>query len=504
MNRSYKRIAAFGALSMALGCGSESARSNAAGGAASANPSAGSDGHESGATAGNSGHAGGATAGGATAGGATAGGATASGATAGGGGHGGTTAQSPAGGAAGRSSGQAGAAQGGSSQLPVSTSTAAEVARKLGRSPNFLIGLGNDLNNDHSKDGAYTLGTTLDLHDAYLVASMQDGVWSSWKDWDPDGAFVDKLTDSASKAGVVPMFTMYGMRAIGDGNLSGLANDVFQKAYWNDIKILYQHLGKFNKPSLVHFEPDFWAYAEQQSHEDPSSLKVNLTGNVPECADLSNDLVGLGHCLVKLARMLAPKALVGFHASQWAASDPKATAAFLKKVGADSADVVIADLLDRDAGCFEAAVDPLCMRSGNFYWDETNTSSPNFHEYLAWSKAISSGVGRPMIWWQVPLGVPSSTAGRHGRSLPRQPRSLHLLARSRVRGRRRPGRVLWRRVPSIRRTSTLTAASSRRRSLAISKARTLCPRRDRACRSACAISFGSMPAREAIAKRAPC
>jgi len=177
------------------------------------------------------------------------------------------------------------------------------------------------------------------------------------------------------------------------------------------VKLLFQRIAMFNKPAVVHLEPDFWAYAEMQSKEDPTAMKVNLTANAPDCAGLSNDLVGMGHCLVKMARMYAPKAVVGFHASQWSAGDPSATVAFLKKVGADQADVVFADLLDRDAGCFEAATDPNCMRGGNFYWDESNTTSPNFHDYLTWSKAISSGVGLPMIWWQVPFGVPSTTKG---------------------------------------------------------------------------------------------
>ena len=42
---------------------------------------------------------------------------------------------------------------------------------------------------------------------------------------------------------------------------------------------------------------------------------------------LSDDLVGMGHCLVKLARMYAPKALVGFHASQLAGAPDAITRA---------------------------------------------------------------------------------------------------------------------------------------------------------------------------------
>jgi hypothetical protein len=69
--------------------------------------------------------------------------------------------------------------------------------------------------------------------------------------------------------------------------------------------------------------------------------------------------------------------------------------------------------IDRDAGCFEAHVDPVCQRGGTtgWYWDETNTTSPNFHEHLAWVKQITQGIGLPMTWWQVPFGVPSNTPG---------------------------------------------------------------------------------------------
>jgi hypothetical protein len=300
----------------------------------------------------------------------------------------------------------------GATSLPVVTGSAADLATKLGRPANFLIGMGNDLADDHNQDVIFTLGTTLDLHYAYLVAYLNaDKSWGSWKDWNPDGSFVNVITDTADAHGVVPMISLYSMAAAGDGVLSGLSSDTFEKGYWSDVKLLFQRLAIFNKPAVVHFEPDFWGYAEQQSNEDPTSLKVALRAAAPDCADLSEDLVGMGNCIIRLARMYAPKALIGFHASQWSNGDPSATAAFLKKVGADKTDIIFADMLDRDAGCFEAAVDPNCQRGGTFYWDESNTTSPNFHEYIAWSKAISAGVGRPIMWWQVPFGVPSATPG---------------------------------------------------------------------------------------------
>ena len=54
-----------------------------------------------------------------------------------------------------------------------------------------------------------------------------------------------------------------------------------------------------------------------------------------------------------------------------------------------------------------------CVRSGSpWYWDETNTSHPNFHDAFTEATAWHTGIGNlPLIWWQTPLGVPSTTPG---------------------------------------------------------------------------------------------
>ena len=291
--------------------------------------------------------------------------------------------------------------------------TAADVARKLGRAPHFLVGMGNDLAGaeagyDHNQDGVYTLGVTMDLHDAYMVGLPGQG---GWPDWNAEGSFVNILAKPAADHGVAPMYTLYAMASIGDGNLSGLATDSFMKPYWDGARLLFQRIAMDDKPALVHLEPDFWAYAQQMSHGSPAGLAVHVTGLVPECAGLTNDLAGLGHCLLRLGRMLAPKAVLGFHASRWA-GDTASMVSFLNGIGAGEADVIVQDMLDRDAGCFEAHVDSQCQRNdGPWYWDESNQTSPNFHEYLDWAKAIGAGLGKPIVWWQVPFGVPSTTPG---------------------------------------------------------------------------------------------
>ena len=301
------------------------------------------------------------------------------------------------------SGGAGGLGGGGGGATPGSAAT---LATGLRGDAHFLVGMGNDLANDHAMDGAYTLGPTLDLHYTYLVG-LGSGAWPTWN---ANGAFVNIMTDSADARGVTPMFTLYQMAANGDGNLSGLGDDTFMKEYWDATRLLFQRLAMFGKPAVVHVEPDFWGYAEQHAKGVPSMLPVKVSA--AECSGLPQDVGGMARCILALARRYAPKAVIGLHASSWGDPSPAAIAAWMKAVGADGADFLATDMLDRDAGCFEAHTDPNCMRGGSgWYWDESNATSPNFHDFLAYSKTLSDGVGLPMLWWQVPFGVPSSTPG---------------------------------------------------------------------------------------------
>ena len=285
-------------------------------------------------------------------------------------------------------------------------SAAARLAIHLRGKPNFMIGMGNDLADNHDQDGAYTLGTTLDVHYAYLVGLQGQG---GWTDWNAGGSFVNILTDSAAKHGVTPMFVLYAMAAGGDGNLDVLTDDIYMKAYWSGAKLLFQRLAMFDRAAAVVIEPDFWGYAMQRSADGRGAVRV--TAHAPDCAAVSNDYRGMAACLIKLARTFAPKTVIGFEASQWGGS-LSAIVTYFKAIGADQADFVSNDPLDRDAGCFEARIDPNCQRSSaGLYWDESNARSPTFHEYLAWVKGITEGVKLPMLWWQVPFGVPSDTPG---------------------------------------------------------------------------------------------
>lgn len=288
-----------------------------------------------------------------------------------------------------------------------SASVAKDVAQRLGRE-HFLIGMGNDVGEDAI--GAFTLSKTIDVHYIYLAGLRGQGGWPDWnQDENGDGAYATFAALESTSRGVVPMFTLYSMAASGEGSVAALTSDSHMKAYWEGARLLYERLDALGTPAIVHLEPDFWGFMQQAG--SPQDQAVIVTAHAPECAELSNDLRGMGQCLVLLARTHAPQTLVGFHASPWADPNPDSVAQYLVEIGAGEADLVFTDMLDRDAGCFEAQA-PECQRQdGPWYLDETNETSPNFHELQAFAKAITDGTGRPMMWWQVPFGVPSETPG---------------------------------------------------------------------------------------------
>ncbi len=135
----------------------------------------------------------------------------------------------------------------------IATGPAAQLAIQLGLDPHFLIGMGNDLAGaaqgyDHDRDGIYTLDSPLDLHYCYLVGLMGQG---GWPDWNPGGSFVNIMTDSAARHGVVPMFTFYTMASWGEGDLGVLTNDDFMRRFWNGAALLFDRLSLFNQPAVV-------------------------------------------------------------------------------------------------------------------------------------------------------------------------------------------------------------------------------------------------------------
>jgi hypothetical protein len=288
-----------------------------------------------------------------------------------------------------------------------------QVTAKLGLGTSFLVGLGNDASgNDPSSTHTYGLGQKLDLHYMYL-----SGV--DWPEWNaPAGNYVTLHANAAKAHGIVPMFTLYQAASYGEANLGAFNTTDFMTKYWRGVRLMFQHLAAFDSPAVVHVEPDLWGYTQQHS-ELPSGTPMKVGEIVPECTDLPSDVSGMARCVIRLSRQISPKVVVGLSASSFGAytnnvSDPTRIGNYMKAIGADDADIMVVETLDRDAGCFENGSDGNCKRSGSFYWDEANVAHPNFHDHLAWAKTIRAVAGKPLLWWQMPLGVPATSAGSAG------------------------------------------------------------------------------------------
>jgi len=277
----------------------------------------------------------------------------------------------------------------------------------------LLIGLGAQ-GNAAVMSAVQSQNLRPNIYERYLDG-LGAGDWTTWDS--PAGSYLSMVAAEADSIGAVPMFTLYQMAADGGNNMSVLSSSSFMSAYWANVKLMFQLIGAFGKPTLVNLEPDFWGFAQVQAKDgDPTQLFAYVNSN-PDCATLSNDVVGIAGCLLAMGRKYAPRAYIGFPPSDFGdPTNPAGVIAFMNAIGAQHADFIVAQTGDRDAGCFETMNSAYgCDRNGTatgWYWDESNVTTPNYQQHLAKILTWHQGIGGlPVIWWQTPLGVPSSTPG---------------------------------------------------------------------------------------------
>lgn len=246
--------------------------------------------------------------------------------------------------------------------------------------------------------------------------------WGTWQwDQEPPGAFVRSFVAGAEANGLVPMFTYYVLltaSGVPEGApevTQAAADAAFLRRYLDDYRFFLVQLGCHR--ALVHVEPDLWGYAQQLAAArgtGASGLPAPVrAANPSDCGGEPDTIAGLGRCMIAMARRWAPNAKVGLHASAWAtgrdcvlnrdpsldvAAEGAATGAFLADAGAGGSDFVGVDIADRDAGYREVVL-------GQDTWlDPTDATLPSFAQAFAWSRAVAAAAGRPVLWWQVPVG----------------------------------------------------------------------------------------------------
>lgn len=241
--------------------------------------------------------------------------------------------------------------------------------------------------------------------------------WGCWQyDAVAPGDYARGFVNAAKTRAQLPMFTYYMLLqasglAEGAAEVAALNDQAFLTKYFNDWRFVLQQVG--NDVALLHLEPDFWGYAQQlNANPHLTPAKVTLS-NPTDCVAQENSVAGFSRCLIAMARKYAPNAKVGLHASGWAsnmdvltnsnpsldvAGEAAKVATFLEACGAADTDFVAVDPSDRDAAYYQL------VRGENRWWDATNATLPHFAQAFSWAKVLAERLGRPIVWWQVPIG----------------------------------------------------------------------------------------------------
>ncbi|HVV50112.1 MAG TPA: hypothetical protein VHO06_10670, partial [Polyangia bacterium] len=240
-------------------------------------------------------------------------------------------------------------------------------------------------------------------------------VW--WGCYDsPPGMYATYFLQAAAKNAQVPMFTYYELLQTAKNTFSGFsegAAEATQAAtstalmtrYYADWRFLLQQIGQTK--ALLHVEPDFWGYARQAGAATAAAAVASA--NPTDCGSLPNTIGGMGQCLISMVRKYAPNALVGLSASAWniasntskstdVTTDAKALASFLAACGQSSADFIVVETSDRDAGYYQT------VQGQDNWWDATDATLPDYAQDLTWVKALTEALGTPALYWQTPLG----------------------------------------------------------------------------------------------------
>jgi hypothetical protein len=253
----------------------------------------------------------------------------------------------------------------------------------------------------------------------------QCGWWGCWQsDHLPPGRFVTDFVRRTEAQGAIPMFTWFNWfyvagRVEGPEEVAALQDGDRIRRYLDDYRHLCRTVAaEASGPVILHLEPDLWAFTRKVD-PDPTAIPVALdAAEVPECVGLRGDVAGFARCLIRIGRAEIPGVLVGIHASSWddradafqngdstfgLAEHAAATAAYLRALGVEDADLIVVEMNHRDAGF------------NGVWWDPTDETLPSFRQALDWAEAVSRGTRRPHLWWQVPYGHSGldDTCGRY-------------------------------------------------------------------------------------------
>lgn len=259
----------------------------------------------------------------------------------------------------------------------------------------------------------------LGLRYHYLAGGVNTG--NPWQDWGRgDGRFVTDYVDESRAAGMVPVFTYYELRqsqpGAGEGDeatafLRNLGSRSTMRAYFGNLRLLFERLGAAAGPVVLHVEPDLWGFVQQRRGDDASAVRARVASTgVPDLKGLPNTVRGVAQAIVRLRNRHAPRVVLGYALSIWGTN--KDIAISNEPPGAVDAlarrsvrfhrslrapfDVVFAEFTDRTSGYRQVRDGASAAEA---WWDRDD-----FTRHARFLRRVRAGTRRPVVLWQIPLG----------------------------------------------------------------------------------------------------
>lgn len=253
----------------------------------------------------------------------------------------------------------------------------------------------------------------------YLSGGVNTG--SGWRQYAPNGTFVDHYIGESIAAGLMPVFSYYMLlqSAPGknlpderEGDIANLGTRATMRAYFKDLEAFLRHAGRFApQPVVLQVEPDLWGYIQQSARGDDAGTvgaQVSATG-IPSLRGLPDNTSGLARAIVRLRNALAPNVILAYHLSVFGTGkdllDEKPSLDFLDELAARSAhfyrslhakfDLIFAEYSNRNAGYSQVVLGD----NGASWWQAADYERQV--RYLAEVVRLS---GRRVVLWQIPVG----------------------------------------------------------------------------------------------------
>ncbi len=283
---------------------------------------------------------------------------------------------------------------------------------------NFMLGLGNLPEQLGWMTGS---GATWDARYQYLTRDYPTG--QDWTSWYPGGGgFASDYMTASFNAGYLPVFTYYNILGYsaadttyeGTRDYLNLNTAAVMLNYFTNFKLLMDKAKLFNKPVIVHVEPDLWGFM-QKANPNPTQISaiVGSSGYAPVAA-YPNTVAGFAQALTALRNTYAPNVLLAYHVSTWGSTQgdvgtntnpylnvsiaAQETANFYNSLGANF-DLLFYDIADRDSAYYQ-----LVLAEPGRWWDTSNASQPSFSRFHQFAAQLTQATNKRAFLWQVPIG----------------------------------------------------------------------------------------------------